>query len=128
MAWCSVYMELHRAVLYLAAQSCLTLCDPMDCSPPGSLSMGILQERILEWIAMPSSRGSSQPRDRTLVSHIAGRFFTVWATTLNTGVGSLYLLQGIFPTRNWTEALCIAGGFFTSWATREAHVELTDPK
>ena len=44
-------------------QSCLTLCDPMDCSPPGSSVHGILQARILEWVAMPSSRGTSQPRD-----------------------------------------------------------------
>ena len=42
--------------------------------------MGILQARILEWVAMPSSKGSSQPRDWTQVSHIAGRFFTVWTT------------------------------------------------
>ena len=52
-------------------QSCLTLCDPMDYTVHG-----ILQARILEWVAFPFSRGSSQPRDRTLVSHIAGRFFT----------------------------------------------------
>ena len=51
-------------VLCLVAQSCHTLCDPMDCSPQAPLSMGILQARILEWAAMPSSRGSSQPRDR----------------------------------------------------------------
>ena len=44
------------------------------------LSMGILQARMLEWVAMPSSRGSSQPRDRTQVSRIAGGFFTIWAT------------------------------------------------
>ena len=43
--------------------SCLTLCDPMDCSLPGSSVHGILQARILEWVAMPSSKGSSQPRD-----------------------------------------------------------------
>ena len=49
----------------------------MDCSPPGSLSMGILQARVLEQVAMPSSRGSSQPRDQTQVSHIAGGFFTI---------------------------------------------------
>ena len=52
-------------------QSCLTLCNPMDCSPPGSSVHGILQARILEWVAMPSSRGSSQPRNRTLVSYIS---------------------------------------------------------
>ena len=52
-------------------QSCLTLCDPTDCSPPGSSVHGILKARILEWVAIPSSRGSSQPRDRTQVSCIA---------------------------------------------------------
>ena len=121
------------------AQSCPTLCDPMDYGLPGSsvhgifpgkntgvfavssskgssrprdwthvscivkvkveslssvqlfatpwtvthqapLSMGILQARILEWVAMPFSRGSSQPRDQTQVSHIASRYFTTWAT------------------------------------------------
>ena len=45
------------------AQLCPTLCDPMDCSPPGSSVHGISQERILEWVAISSSRGSSQPRD-----------------------------------------------------------------
>ena len=50
----------HRLCVH--AQLCLTLCDPMDCSPPGSSVHGIFQERILEWVAMPSSRGSSQPR------------------------------------------------------------------
>ena len=61
-------------------QSCLTLCDPTNCSPPGFSVHGILQARILEWIAIPFSRGSSQPRDWTLVSCIAGKFFTTWAT------------------------------------------------
>ena len=55
----------------------VALCDPMDCSPPGSSVHGILQARILEWVAIPFSRGSSQPRDRTPVSYIADRFFTV---------------------------------------------------
>ena len=50
-------------------QSCLTLCDTMDCSPPGSSVHGILQARILEWVAMPLSRGSSRPRDRTPVAY-----------------------------------------------------------
>ena len=58
----------------------IQLCDPMDCSSPVSSAMGILQARILEWVVMPSSRGSSQARDGTHVSCIAGRFFTVWAT------------------------------------------------
>ena len=49
-------------------QSCPTLCGPMDCSPPGSSVHGILQGRLLEWVAMPSARGSSWPRDRTHIS------------------------------------------------------------
>ena len=57
------------------AQLCLTLCDPM-----GYTVHGILQARILEWVAFPFSRGSSQPRGRTQASCIAGRFFTSWAT------------------------------------------------
>ena len=52
----------------LVAQSCLILCDPKDRSPPGSSVLGILQARILEWVAISISRGPSQPRDRTCVS------------------------------------------------------------
>ena len=55
------------------------LFNPMDCSPPGSSVHGILQARILEGISMPSSRGSSLPRDQTRVSSIAGRFYA-WDT------------------------------------------------
>ena len=61
-------------------QSCLTFCDPMDCSPPGSSVHSILQTIILEWVTVPFSRGSSQPRDRTQVSWTAGGFFIIWAT------------------------------------------------
>ena len=61
------------------AQSCLTLCDPMDCSLPGSSVHGIFQAMVLEWVAISFSRGSSRPRDRTQVFRIAGRRFTVWA-------------------------------------------------
>ena len=57
-----------------------SLWPPMDCSPPGSAVHGILQARILVWVAIPVSRGSFQPRDQTWVSCIAGRFFTVWVT------------------------------------------------
>ena len=65
------------------AQLCLTLCNPVDCSPPGSSVHGILQERILEWVAISFSRGSSQPRDQTQVSRIAGRCFNLWPTSSN---------------------------------------------
>ena len=70
---------LRRTVLRLVGQLCPTPCDPMDCSPPGYSVHGILQARILEWVAMPSSRGSSQPRAWTQVSRIASGFFTIWA-------------------------------------------------
>ena len=61
------------------AQSCPTLFDPMDCNLPGSIH-GIFQVRILEWVAIAFSSVSSWPRDRTQVSRIAGRCFTIWAT------------------------------------------------
>ena len=75
-------------------------CNPMDCSLPGSSGHEILQERILEWVAIPFSRGSSQPRDQTQVSHIAGDSLPseTPGKLKNTGVGSLSLLQGIFLT------------------------------
>ena len=56
------------SIKVLSAQSCLTLCNPVDCSPPGSSVHGIPQARILEWVAIPFSRGSSQPRDGTHIS------------------------------------------------------------
>ena len=62
------------------AYSCPTLCDPMDYSLRGSSIHGIFQARVLEWIAISFSRGSSQPRDWTWVFHITGRCFTIWAT------------------------------------------------
>ena len=74
----------------LITQSCPTLCNPVDCSPPGSSVHGILQARILEWVAILFSRGFSQPRNRTLVSS-----------------------RGFSQPRNRTLVSCIAGGFFT---------------
>ena len=58
------------AVCAKSLQSCPTLCDPMDCGPPGSSVHGILQARIVNWVAMPSSRGSFRPTDGTHVSYI----------------------------------------------------------
>ena len=73
-----MFMYMHAK----SPQACLILWDPMDCSLPGSSIQGILQARILEWVAMPSSRGSSWPRDLTCVyvSYLAVRFFTISAT------------------------------------------------
>ena len=97
----------------------LTLCDPMDYTV-----LGILQPRILEWIAFPYSRGSSQPRDRTQVSHIAGGFFTSWATRKpnNTGVGSLSLLQGIFSTKELNHGFLHYRQITYQLNIREAHL------
>ena len=75
---CGVY--LNRESESEVSQLCTTLGDPVDCSPPGSSVHGILQARILGWVAIFFSRGSSQPQDRTQVSCISGRHFTIWAT------------------------------------------------
>ena len=83
-------------------QSCPTFCSPVD-----STAHGVLQARILEWVASLFSRGSSQTRDWTQVSCIAGEFFTSWDTKKpkNTGVGSLSLFQRIFPTQESNQGL-----------------------
>ena len=70
----------HVCCVYVCVevtQLCPTLCDPTDCSPPGSSVHGILQARILEWVATPFSRGSSRPRGATWVSCIVGGFFII---------------------------------------------------
>ena len=87
----------------LVAQLCPTLCDPMDYSLPGSSLHGNLQARILGWVAISFSRGFSQPRDRTQVSHFAGQFFPMWATrgqegeTVSCGMWDLVPWPGIEP-------------------------------
>ena len=62
------------------AQSCPILCDPIVCSLPAFSIHGILQARIMEWVTISFSRGSSRPRDWIRVSHIGGRRFNLWAT------------------------------------------------
>ena len=96
------------------SESCSVVSD--------SLQPRILQAGILEWIAFPFSRGSFQPRYWTQVSHIAGRFFTSWATRepKNTGVVSLSLLQWIFPIQELNWGLLLCRRFFTNWALGEA--------
>ena len=68
---------LYVAIIAQVTQSCPTLCDPVDCSPPGSSVDGIFWARILERVAISSSRGFSQSKDQTQVSCIAGRLFTI---------------------------------------------------
>ena len=85
------------------AQLCLALWEPVDYTVHG-----ILQDRKLQWVAFPFSRGSSQPRDQTQVSYIAGRFFTSWATREAqeyTWVGGPFLLQWIFLIQEWNWGL-----------------------
>ena len=86
-------------------------CDPMDYTVHG-----ILQARILQWVVIPFSRGSSQPRDRTQVSLIAADSLPAEPQRKpeNAGVGSLSLLQQIFPNQESNRGSCIAGGFFTN--------------
>ena len=99
------------------AQSCLTHCDPKACSPPGSSVPGILQARIVEWVAMPSSWGSSQSRDRTHVSMspaLAGRVFTTRTTR------EAIPFSRESPPRDRTWVSRTAGRLFTLWVTRQS--------
>ena len=129
----------------LVPKLCPTLATPWTVACQVPLSMGIIQSRILEWVVISFSRGSSQPRNWTQVSCIAGRFFTDWAmkeakvaplcpTLYNPrdyivhGILQARILEwvaipfsrGSFQPRDCTQVSCIAGGFLTSWATREA--------
>ena len=85
----------------LVAQSCLALCDPMDYGPPNSSVYGILRARILEWVAYPFSRGSSQPRikHRSPALQADSSPAEPQGKPKNTRVGSPSLLQQIFPTQ-----------------------------
>ena len=88
--WCKKFpWKQNFSMCVLVPESWPTLCDPMDCSPPGSSVYGILQARILEWVAISFSRESFWPRDWTPVSCITGRFITVWAIgkSINFSIG-----------------------------------------
>ena len=83
------------SIITLVAQSCLTLCDPMDCSLPGSSVHRILQARILEWVAISFSRGSSWPRDQTWIPCIEGRFLTWTTREACVSTGWLFFSNGL---------------------------------
>ena len=107
-----IYISISLSISISSVQSLSHVqlfVTPWTVAHQAPLFMGILQTRILEWVAMPSSRGSSKPRDQTQVSCIAGGFFTVWATreAKNTGVVSPSLLQGIFPTQELNQGLLL---------------------
>ena len=109
-------------VVCVTHSSCLTLCDPMDCSPPGSSVHEILQAIILEQATIPFFRGSSWPRDWTQLSPIAGRFFTLWATQEKTfmlgkiegqgrrGRQRMRWLDGIINGHEFEQAPGVGGG------------------
>ena len=105
------------------AQLCPTLCDPVDCSPPGFSVHGILQARILEWVAIFSSRGSSWPWDWTRASCTAGRFFTTeppgklhfWIVLgISNFLGRLSSLWDQLP-QNWRENKIFTRQYLTAW-------------
>ena len=85
----------ERKVKVLDTKLDRSLCNPMDCSPPGSSVHGILQVRILEWLAILFSRGSSWPRDQTQVSRIVGRRFTFWTAGEANELISQILFSGV---------------------------------
>ena len=118
-----ICVTVHYVVLSLVTQSCLTLWDPMDCSLPGSSvhrdspgkNTGVGCHALLQ--------ESSQPRDQTEVSHIAGGFFIIWATKGSTRILECVAYpfsKGTSRLRKQTRVSCIALGFFISWATKEA--------
>ena len=107
-----LHTAFHRESESEVAQSCPILCYPMDCSPPGSSVHGILQARVLEWVAISFSRGSSRPRDRTQVSHIAGRRFNLWATREAPG-DQIILSDRRHMLGSPTSHLCPAANFGT---------------
>ena len=119
---------LSRVVKVLVAQSCPTLCNPMDCSLPSSSAHGILQAKILEWVSISFSRGSSQLRDRTWVSYvscIAGIFFTPWVIR-EAQENSIAVPQKI---KNWT--IVWSGnstlGIYPKELKARSHIEFCTP-
>jgi len=107
------FWHMVEGVKVLVAQLCSTLCNTMHYSPPGFSVHGILQARILKWVAISFSRVSSRPRDQTQVSCITGRFFTVWATRKVLKSEQKYVLKTtskrwwVGPDAQWLEKVLI---------------------
>ena len=121
--WTTTELQLDCVIV---AQSC-PLCDAMDCSLPGSFVHGILQARILEWVAVPLSTGSSRPRDWTWVSHPVSRFFTSWATR-EAFLGNLSLTSVVLKTRvechcSLMHTLGKHMGCFPHWITKTTFIQ-----
>ena len=124
-----IYLPEFCAKWSEVTQSCPTLCDPMDCSWPGSSVHGIFQVWILEWVAVSFSRGSSRPRDRTQVSRIVGRCFTIWATREAWILCKADLNSPITPPDSicvlwwlrWKESACNVGDLGQEDSCRNGH-------
>ena len=121
--------ELSLVLKVKVAPSCLTLCDPIDYTVHG-----ILQARMLEWVAFPFSRVSSQPRDRTQVSHITGRFFSSWATgkssVLSGDVSSIICAAGDHISTHPTQVLLMVfapWNLWWAWAISLSFCHLSPP-
>ena len=106
---------LLSCVLCSVTQSCLTLCDPMDCSLPGPSVHGVFQTRMLEWVAISYSRGSSQPRDRGPVSCI-GRQIIYHCVTWEATIKCFFFHLLVSPLESyWVAELLIRASKFKCW-------------
>ena len=125
--WWRIENTVQRHICVQSLQPCLTLCNPVDCRLTGSSVHGILQARILEWVAMPSSSSgliSSVQFSRSVVSNSLrphglqpARLFCPWDSPgKSTGVCCCALSRASSQTRDQTHVSCIAGRFFTLWA------------
>ena len=93
----------------------------MDCSPPGSSAHGILQARILEWVGISFSRGSSQTRDQTEVSYITGEFFTSWATGGGQSLIAPERMKRLGQSRKRRSVVVVSGGQSKIWGWKEQY-------
>ena len=115
--WFELILDSHKwKIKVLVTWSCLTLCDPTDCSPPGFSVLGILKARKLQWIAVSYSMGVSWSRDQTRVSCIEGRFFTSWASK-----GTQYIIKHVqsYILNFWH---LIVSSFFYLFSERKSNV------
>ena len=104
----NIVKQLCVCIVCVSLQSCPTLCNPMDCSPSGSSGHELSQARILEWVATPSSRGASQPRDRTHVScsfRTADGFFTAGCHGSSAGKESACNVGVLVRSLGWKDPL-----------------------
>ena len=114
MFWIGMFFHSYLTACVLATQSCMTLCNSMDCSPPVSSVHGILQASILEWVVIPFSRRSSWHKDQTQVFCTAGRFFTVWTIREAHLTAYLHLISSFLEiSLNLLSVTC--SSFYSVW-------------